>query len=643
MEEKKKSIRDAYHYYLKDPDHNGEQLISVLMNYKESWQGERKSHERQWRDNVAFYSGNHYVRDTGGSRSSVRSKLRENHTNNTIARMVSIFVQNLPIIRVFPASYSDIDVKNAENTETYGKYFWRTKKLEQKIIKFIKYTTIFSDSFIYPSWNPDLGDKIILNEDELDPSDTQNETPRTDFYHGDIQVDIDDPFRIFVRPGIDELDDMYDFIRAIPCNKNFLEHKYGEISAEPVTALNAYSGGTRIDSDLVMQNHYFHKPSSWFEEGLYVCWAGKKILRVRPANESERSLPLVHLAFDKPPMRFYGMSSIEQIMDLQEQLNRAASMIVEARNLVARPRVLASVEAAVPGQAITDRPGDILRFKLAGGPPKFEVPNFNFAEMQAHKADVRNAIQDVMGITSASRGVIPAATKTALALQLVLEQDRSQYLPFIKNFYQSISDMMLKVFQLAAENFDEDDPRVIKVEGLSGERTFHGGMVPSPLDIWMEDTNPIGWTAGARMESVLSLVDKKVVTDKNEVLEMLKMNNTDPAFQHLKIHKTAAQRENEDLKKGQLLDIGPEDDDTIHLDEHVKPMATYEFRSLPQAVQDAFKAHVEQHKQRLQGQGQAGQEEASEGLRQGTISPEQAAQNVQPPVQQENMQELLAQ
>lgn len=636
-EEKKTSIRDAYRAYVKNPELNETKLLEVLNNYKNTWLDERKSqHDPKWREYASFYAGNQFVRELS-SNQRYRVRVRENHTNNTLARMISIFTQNLPIVRVFPGDGgSDIDVRNAENTESYGKYFWRVKKLELKVMKNLRYACIFGNAFTFPFWNPDLGERVLMNEDETESGEAEER-----FYQGDIQVDVDDPFRILLRPGVDELDDMYDFIRSVPANRQSLESKYGEIQAESVQALNAYSGAVRSDSDMVLQNHYYHKPTHWFEEGLYACWVGSKILHVRPASKCEQKLPLIHLPFDKPPMKFYGVSSIEQIMDLQEQLNRAAGMIIEARNLVARPRAIVSHEAQVPGQSLSDRPGDILRYKLAGGPPKFEVPSFQFAEMQAHKGDLRTALQDVMGITSASRGVIPAATKTALALQLVLEQDRSQYLPFIKTFYQSIQDMMEKVFEIAAENLSEDDPRVIKVEGSSGgSRTFHGGMVPSPLDVYLEDTNPLGWTAGARAEQIMTLVDKQVVTDKNQVLEMLKITNTDPAYRHLNLNKKTAERENEDFRRGIPLDIGPEDDDAIHMDTHTAPVASYDFRELPKAVQDAFLMHISQHKQRLESLKQPPGPQPG-AIRQGGVNPEQAQAAVSPPDEAQLMAGLL--
>src|SRR4051812_45757536 len=104
----KQSIRDAYFHFKKNPDLNSEKLISVLSNYNSAWETERKqSHDAIWRQNISFYSGNHYSRDINSSNAPYRAKLKENHTNNVINRLVSVFVQNLPIVRVFPGSSSD--------------------------------------------------------------------------------------------------------------------------------------------------------------------------------------------------------------------------------------------------------------------------------------------------------------------------------------------------------------------------------------------------------------------------------------------------------------------------------------------------------------------------------------------------------
>jgi hypothetical protein len=597
----KLKIRDEFEKFLSDNEkgevNHGDKLIAALEEARQSWQRNRdQANSAKWRNNIAFYAGNHSVR-LRNDPSRYRVDVRENHTNNTIQRIASIVVQNMPISRVFPATDSYQDVQDGETCEDYVKYFYRTKALEIKLAKAVKYTLITGNSFLFRAWDPYACGSMYLSEEEAGGAAGVHR------WTGDIRVDVDDPMRINVRPGIEELCDMFDFFRSLPSNKADLEAIHGSIESDPVRAMNAYSNQVRSDDDLVMVHHYYHKPTHWCEKGMYISYAGKKILKATIYNPKSGKLPIEHLPFDTPPMSFWALSSMDQIMDLQEQLDRAASMIIEARNLMARPRVLASEEAKVPGQQFTDRPGDILRYKLAGGKPEFYVPNFNFAELANHKSDLRGALQAVSGMTGASRGEIPAATKTALALQLVLEQDRSQWAPFIKMFYQMIKETNLGILELAAENISEEDPRVIKIEqnNIVGTKTFHGGLVPSPLDIDLQDTNPLGWTAGAKIENVQTLAQIGVLKDPNQILEMLKLNSPDPAYQYQHINRQTARKENELLNKGEDVKVESEDLDPVHLEEHVKEMCAFNYKLKPKAVKAAFEKHVAAHKQRLAG------------------------------------------
>jgi hypothetical protein len=230
-----------------------------------------------------------------------------------------------------------------------------------------------------------------------------------------------------------------------------------------------------------------------------------------------------------------------------------------------------------------------------------------------------------------------------LALQLILEQDRSQFLPFIKAFHQCILDINYGLLNVVAANIDEDDPREIKIEGKDrGTRLFHGGMVPSPLDLYLEDTNPLGWTAGSRIESAMELVKYGVEKDPNRVKEMLGMASTDPAYEFLNINRQCQQREFLDLNKGQIVEIGPEDDDHIHLEEITKVMASYEFKSRPEIVRLAYEHHARQHKERLaQGMQGAPMPQGAAPKVPGGMDPQGMAQQTAAPVPGQNMDELL--
>ena len=157
----------------------------------------------------------------------------------------------------------------------------------------------------------------------------------------------------------------------------------------------------------------------------------------------------------------------------------------------------------------------------------------------------------------------------------------------------------------------------------------------------------MGWTASAKIENAVNLIDKKIITDRNIALEMLKISNTDPAYKYLMLHKTAADRENQDFKKGIQLEIGPQDDDVIHLDQHTPAVASYEFRASPQIVKDAYNMHIAQHMQRIeeakQKQGMPGApgESAGPAMTDGGMNPNQAGEAMVAPGHNMNMDQLL--
>jgi len=78
MNEKRKSIRDAYAKWKENPDLNGDVLLKALEHYREAWTAERRrTQDTQVRHNIAFFAGNHYVRDASAGSSAYKVRLRE--------------------------------------------------------------------------------------------------------------------------------------------------------------------------------------------------------------------------------------------------------------------------------------------------------------------------------------------------------------------------------------------------------------------------------------------------------------------------------------------------------------------------------------------------------------------------------------
>jgi hypothetical protein len=63
---KKDKIRDLFFKFLEDNSQE-QDLIAAIEKQRQSWLQHRQSenNDERWRQNAAFYAGNHYVRDTG--------------------------------------------------------------------------------------------------------------------------------------------------------------------------------------------------------------------------------------------------------------------------------------------------------------------------------------------------------------------------------------------------------------------------------------------------------------------------------------------------------------------------------------------------------------------------------------------------
>ena len=127
---------------------------------------------------------------------------------------------------------------------------------------------------------------------------------------------------------------------------------------------------------------------------------------------------------------------------------------------------------------------------------------------------------------------------------------------------------------------------------------------------------------------------------------MIKINSSDPAFDIVQINRKTQQREFEELNKGNMVSIGPEDDDNIHIEELVKVMASFEFKSRPEAARLAYEAHVRMHKERIaefmQGQQAAAGPQGGGAVKSGGINPQETAQRqMEAPLPGGNIEQLL--
>jgi hypothetical protein len=565
-----------------------EELIKCLLGMKEGWLDYRKqNYDSQWLTNLAFFSGDHDVRLRKARSGQYRVRLKENHIPNIVNKTASLFIQNIPACKVMPMSTKPNDVSNAELCNAYLKHFWFKNNVDATLRRAIKNLCIFGNAF------------ISLKYEEQEMLAGIEQSP---FIKGEIILTCEDPFKVILRPTTEDFAEAKDFIKMTSVSKYFIKKKYGVTKTDDVNIYLPTTNGSKVDEENCVVYEYYHLPTTYCPTGMYVVWTGKTILEKHEYPYHYNRLPLYHMVYNQIPTRIYGGSQLEDLIELQEQLNRGISMEVENRNIMANPMFLVPKEAEIPKEAIVATPGAIIRYANNVAPTAV-IHGFNFGEINASNTIKRETINQLSGAGGAGGGGIPSNINTAQAYQLFLEQNRSIFVPVIKDLQGMVLNMNEGILNIARSHLDENDKVLIRLKEDEDPAVFSKTAIPDQIDVRLENVNPLFWTEAGKKEEIMELIKMGIVTDKQQALKMLQLNITDPVFETLDINRKSAQKEIEQMNLAIPQTVGPADMHSAHLDEHDKVIARYSFRSLPEQVQAIHLAHREQHLAMMSPQG----------------------------------------
>jgi len=126
------------------------------------------------------------------------------------------------------------------------------------------------------------------------------------------------------------------------------------------------------------------------------------------------------------------------------------------------------------------------------------------------------------------------------------------------------------------------------------------------------------WNREAMKNTILSLLDSNAANaifvkadgqlDRERLDAALEGAGLDLPFETLDPDVLAAKNENAAFARGEVIEVGPRDDDQQHLVEHDRALKSLTFKAWPPEAQQAFLQHIAQHEQRLAAQQQQQQQ-----------------------------------
>lgn len=601
--------------------------------------------ERQWYLNMAFYQGKQWVSYTPSKLGAAGGKLVTppappyrvrsvtNRVRSVIRTELSRLTSNKPNASCVPASSEDEDLFAAQAAEQVWESLYATKKLPIVFQRAAFWTVICGTGFIKIWWD----------------KNTECKKPNGQNYRGDIKYAPVDPFHVFV-PDLTEQD-----IENQPWVMNvytkpvsWVKQAYGEnFNADVVAAteimengfLNLQSAGNNAKPDSILILEVWLKPGAHrlFPKGGYAT-----VIQDRVVSSKKNGMLFQHeefpfVKFDHIPTGgFYAASVIEDVIPIQRELNRTRSQIIEAKNRMAKPQLIAPRGSIDPSK-ITSEPGIVIQYRPGLAPPQplplQPLPGYVLQEVDRALAD----IEDVTSQHQVSKGGTPAGVTAATAISYLQERDDS----VLATTYQSVEAGWEKIAKQSLSHVNQfwETKRIVQVTGVDGSFdsiALKGSDISSGLDIRVEAGSALPVSKAARQALLMDLMTQGLI-DPQKGLKMMEIGGVNKLYEELAVDERQAQRENlrmrslkiqdiqahleqaeqslnaadmdpsaapggQDMQTGEpllisksIVQVNTWDNHEVHIDVHNKFRKSQAFELLPEEIKQQFEDHVQTH------------------------------------------------
>lgn len=584
--------------------------------------------ERQWYLNLCFFYGKqnvvfrqlpNFVMGTSGSlyvppAPYWRSRPVINRIRPAIRSELAKLTSQKPSAYVIPSSSDDRDLFAAQAGEQIWESLYRSKNLKSVFRRWIWWGLVCGTSFLKCAWDPDA-----IDEDA-------NTT-------GDICYSPQTPFHVFVP----------DFREEDLDNQPFLIH--AEIKSEEWLKLNypkiKYSANLDKENEILDQS-WLNLVGATNMRGMkgvlaLECWVKPGAHSLFPNGamytvigdtvvQGQEGWPYEHnkfpfAKFDHIPTgKFYSDSSIVDLIPLQREYNRTRGQIIEAKNRMAKPQLIAEKGSVDPSKMTTE-PGQIVEYEPGYQPPQ-PLPMQNLPAYVLQELDrILLDFNDVSGQHEVSKGQTPPGVTAATAINYLQEQDDSM----LSHTYQSLEEAIEKTAKMSLAYVHQfwDIGRAVKIVGEDGSfdaQTFKGSDLADYTDIRIEAGSALPTSKAAKQAFIMDLM-KMGFIDPSTGLEVMEMGGIQKVYENVQVDVRQAQRENlkmaqvnadviqqmtqlnSDPMTGatpppeavQVVPVNTWDNHALHIATHNKYRKSQSFENLDPAARQEFEQHVNAH------------------------------------------------
>lgn len=295
-----------------------------------------------------------------------------------------------------------------------------------------------------------------------------------------------------------------------------------------------------------------------------------------------------------PSGKFYGDSVITDLLPIQREYNRTRSQIIEAKNLMGKPKILAA-KGSINAAQITSEPGQVL-FYVPGYPEPKEMahaplPQHVMQEVQQLQED----IDDISGQHDISRGKNPSQVTAATALSFLQEQDDTKLSDAITSLEEAVEKLGKHILSHVSQFWTTE--RTVQIVGADGSfdaQVYKGESLGGNLNVRVEAGSALPQSKAAKQAFVMDLI-KLFPQYADKGLELLEIGGIERIYEEYLTDKRQAQRENIKMSAGAPVEVNDWDNHQVHIDIHNTFRKSQEFEMMDDQLKMMFQEHVDMH------------------------------------------------
>lgn len=601
-------------------------ILAYCNRQFESCKNDRLQFERNWYLNIAFYFGRQYATWTSpyGTAKLVtpqappwRVRLVSNQIRRYIRKEFAKSTKESPTGFVLPASGEDADLMAAKAGDAIIEYLFRETKLQRELKRAVFWAHLCGNGFIKNWYN--------------------RKNPQQDSVSDMPAVEKISPFHLFVPDIVQEDIEAQPYvIHCASKPKEWIKNTYGVHVSGHASAnsgmvedkfLQAMGITDKNNKDYAYVKEIWCKPGGYFKDGAVIVWSGSQLLYFSegwPYSFSDFPVAKIdHI----PTGRFYSESIITDLIPLQKEFNRSRSQIIEAKNRMAKPQLIAPL-GSIDANKVTSEPGQIIQYRPGFNPPQplplQSLPSYVIQEIDRNIIDMDN----ISSQHEVSRGQSPTGVEAATAISFLQEQDDSVLADLISSIEEATEKIGRQFLHHVNQNWDE--ARKIQIVGLNQQLEafeFSRSNLNGNTDYIVQTGSASPRSHAAKQAFILDMM-KSGFIHPAQGFKHLDMAETGRLYEEMQIDYRHAQRENLKMSQGvglpppvvdpisgEQIPLDPStlmedpnfsgfptntwDNHVVHIMEHDNWRKRQEYENSPPEIKMLFELHDRTHKKML--------------------------------------------